>query len=68
MGGLGLKVLDGSSRIRVILFPKCSKFILYIKNKQQYHMLTLSQTHSTGTAGLYTVQPSENCPLRKELQ
>lgn len=41
MGGLALNVGDGSLWILATLFPKCSKYIVYIKDEQRHHMLTL---------------------------
>lgn len=61
MGGLALNVGDGSLWIRATLFPKCSKYIVYIKDEQRHRMLTLSQYRNDLTLfSRVTAVPSEN--------
>lgn len=61
MGGLALNVGDGSLWIWATLFPKCSKYIVYIKDEQRHRMLTLSQYRNDLTVfSRVTTVPSEN--------
>lgn len=61
MGGLALNVGDGSLWIWATLFPKCGKYIVYIKDEQRHRMLTLSQYRNNLTVfSRVTTVPSEN--------
>lgn len=59
MGGLVLKVGDGSSRISVILSPKSSKCILYIKDKQWCHVDTVPETQHIHRAAKLKLSPQK---------